>query len=326
MRGEALLRRRVAADHQQLKLGAGRHVQLGARRADVGDQLHQPSDLGIGGSVDRRRHGPRLADQRAVLGTMASLVPDLLGDERHHRMEQLSRLAQHEGRDGARLILLGTVGALQSGFAELDVPVADDAPDKFVERRRRVVQAILCQRMVDGVVGTCQLSKYPLVDGKLRARRIETLRQHSAIHLREAGRVPELGGEVARSLDPGRRQAQTAGRGRRHRRHREAQRVGTVFVDQLQRVDDVALGLGHLLTLLVRHQPVQVDGAERHLGHEMHAHHHHAGDPEEQDVPAGDECVGRIVFLERRRLLGPAESREWPQGRTEPGVEHVGID
>ena len=76
---------------------------------------------------------------------------------------------------------------------------------------------------------------------------------------------------------------------------------------------------------LVAHQGVDVDGAERHIAHEVQAHHHHAGDPEEDDVEAGDQHVGRVVALQLRRLLRPAERRERPQRRREPGVEHVGI-
>ena len=41
--------------------------------------------------------------------------------------------------------------------------------------------------------------------------------------------------------------------------------------------------------LLVAHQGVDVDVAERHLLHEVQAHHHHARHPEEDDVEAGDE-------------------------------------
>ena len=68
---------------------------------------------------------------------------------------------------------------------------------------------------------------------------------------------------------------------------------------------------------------MDVDVAERHFLHEVQAHHHHAGDPEEDDVEAGDEGARRIVAPELRRLVGPAERRERPQGRREPGVEHV---
>ena len=74
---------------------------------------------------------------------------------------------------------------------------------------------------------------------------------------------------------------------------------------------------------LVAHQRVDVDGRERHLLHEVQPHHHHARDPEEDDVEAGDEHVGRVIALQLRRLVGPAERRERPQRRGEPGVEHV---
>ena len=52
-------------------------------------------------------------------------------------------------------------------------------------------------------------------------------------------------------------------------------------------------------------------------------HHHHAGDPEEDDVEAGDEDARRIIAFQFRRLVGPAERRERPQRRGEPSVEHV---
>ena len=55
----------------------------------------------------------------------------------------------------------------------------------------------------------------------------------------------------------------------------------------------------------------------------MQAHHHHAGDPEEDDVEAGDQHIGRIEARQLRRLVRPAERRERPQRRREPGVEHV---
>src|SRR5690606_7644535 len=47
--------------------------------------------------------------------------------------------------------------------------------------------------------------------------------------------------------------------------------------------------------------------------------------PEEDDVEAGHEGVRRIVPLELRRLVGPAEGGERPQSRREPGVENVRI-
>ena len=68
---------------------------------------------------------------------------------------------------------------------------------------------------------------------------------------------------------------------------------------------------------------MDVDGRERRLLHEVQAHHHHPGDPEEDDVPARDEHVGRVIALHFARVVGPAERRERPQPRGKPGVEHV---
>src|SRR3546814_1104685 len=56
-----------------------------------------------------------------------------------------------------------------------------------------------------------------------------------------------------------------------HRRQREAHRVRAIFLDQLQRIDGVALGFGHLLALGVAHQAVAVDRLERRFAHEVNA-------------------------------------------------------
>ncbi|KAF5036847.1 hypothetical protein DSECCO2_570890 [anaerobic digester metagenome] len=103
----------------------------------------------------------------------------------------------------------------------------------------------------------------------------------------------------------------------------EAQGVAAVLVDHLQRVDDVARGLGHLLAVLVADQGVDVDVLEGHVVHELQAHHHHAGHPEKEDVEARDQERGRVEGRKLMRLLGPAHGREGPQGRGEPGVEDV---
>ena len=65
--------------------------------------------------------------------------------------------------------------------------------------------------------------------------------------------------------------------------------------------------------LLVADKGVDVDVAERDILHEVHAHHHHAGDPEEDDVEARDKNIGRIIALQFRRFIRPAQRRERPQ-------------
>ena len=70
----------------------------------------------------------------------------------------------------------------------------------------------------------------------------------------------------------------------------------------------VALGLRHLLPLGVAHQAVDVDLAERHIAHELEAHHDHARHPEEQDVEARDQqrCRDRSAAGRRSRRASPA--------------------
>ena len=60
-----------------------------------------------------------------------------------------------------------------------------------------------------------------------------------------------------------------------------------------------------------------------HIVHEMDALHHHAGDPKEDDVEAGDQHVAGIMPCEVFGVVGPAEGGEGPEGGREPGVEDV---
>ena len=129
----------------------------------------------------------------------------------------------------------------------------------------------------------------------------------------------------------------------------EADGVGAEALDDVDGVDDVALGLGHLLAVGVADEAVDVDLSEGDgvgeralaaVGHgdvegEVAAEHDHAGDPEEEDVEAGDEEAwwGRklarsSVICEACRLasgVGPAEGGEGEQTGGEPGVEDVGF-
>jgi hypothetical protein len=103
------------------------------------------------------------------------------------------------------------------------------------------------------------------------------------------------------------------------------QRLQLDAVDEIDGVEHVALGLGHLVALGVAHQAVDVDVAEGHLVHELEPHHDHPGDPEEDDVEAGDQHRGGVEGLEPLRVLRPAEGGEGPERGAEPGVEHVRV-
>ena len=68
---------------------------------------------------------------------------------------------------------------------------------------------------------------------------------------------------------------------------------------------------------------MQVERLERHLAHEVDALHDHPRIPEEQDVKTGDHDVVGVMATDQRGFVGPAERRERPQRRGEPGVEDV---
>ena len=58
---------------------------------------------------------------------------------------------------------------------------------------------------------------------------------------------------------------------------------------------------------------MDVHVVEGHFAHVVQAGKHHPGDPQRDDVAAGDEHVGRIIILQLRRGLGPAQSRVRPR-------------
>ena len=187
------------------------------------------------------------------------------------------------------------------------------------------------------------------------------------VHEEEAGGVPDFVGEGAVALGAGFGECDV-GAGRGHAGQGEAHGIGAEALDDLDGVDDVALGLGHLLAVGVADEGVDVDLLEgdgfgelaraaighRDVEHEVAAEHDHAGDPEEEDVEAGDEqgggveggeiggevrgsrfevrggrqMQGSFAALRMTILLciaGPAEDGEGEQAGGEPGVEDVGL-
>jgi hypothetical protein len=74
------------------------------------------------------------------------------------------------------------------------------------------------------------------------------------------------------------------------------ERLDVDAVDQVERVEDVALRLRHLLAFLVADDRVDVDVLERDAAGEPGRHHDHPGDPEEMmSKPVTSVCDGRKV-------------------------------
>ena len=64
---------------------------------------------------------------------------------------------------------------------------------------------------------------------------------------------------------------------------------------------------------------------ERHLSGLLQCGEYHTDDPEENDIIAGNQYVGRIEILELRCLVRPSKRGERPQCRAEPCIERIFI-
>ena len=143
-----------------------------------------------------------------------------------------------------------------------------------------------------------------------------------AVPLEEARGVPQFGREIAIALDALFIELDVAALAF-HRRQSEAQSVRTIFVDEAEWIDGVALRLGHFLTGGVADKPVEIERLPRLFAHELEALHRHPSIPEEDDVEARNQDVIGVMAFQFVGLVGPAERRERPQSGGKPGVEHV---
>ena len=139
----------ACADHDQRNFGARRHAHLGPDRADFRNKRHDPIHFVDGLLLDKPVERRPLAETEKVVTLDAVLDhvrPKLFGDERHERMQELQDLIEHPGRHRARLGLGRIVVARQQRLDQLEIPVAELAPDELVDRRRRLVELVGFER------------------------------------------------------------------------------------------------------------------------------------------------------------------------------------
>ena len=321
-------------------LGLEPRLQRTARR---GADAVAPARAAPGRRRSRGRARPRRPRRRALVGrrprpghqqvlAAGEIAPDLLRHERDHGVRERERLAQDVQRDRGDL---GVVVRVEARLDQLEVPVAEVAVDEVVEAERRAVELEVLERRLRRRLGALQAREDPRVLDRDRARLGQLGRDAQQ---QQPRRVPELVGELAALGDLVLVEADVLRRG--HREQAEAHRVGAVggelaalledrraraAVDQAQRVDAGAERLRHPPPVGRLDERVDVDVGERDVVRELEAEHDHPRDPEEDDVAARGEHVGRVERAQLRRVLGPAERRERPQARGEPGVEDVGV-
>ena len=64
---------------------------------------------------------------------------------------------------------------------------------------------------------------------------------------------------------------------------------------------------------------------KRRFAHILHAGEDHTRHPEEDDVISGDQRTSRIEIFQFLGLIGPAQRRERPKSRGEPGIQRIRV-
>ena len=217
-------------------------------------------------------------------------MPQLFGDEGHEGVKHDQNLVEHPS--GNRLCFF-----INLALDQFQIPVAELIPDKVIKDIRHPIEAQFLERLVERGERCRDFANDPAVDRTGRGRRLNALAAANAISLCKARCVPELGRKVAIALNPLFIHLHIAALAF-HRRHKEAQGIRAILINQTKRIDDIALGLGHFLPVRRAHQPMQIERAPGHVLHEVNALHRHARIPEEEDVKAGNENVIGVMARE----------------------------
>ena len=239
-------------------------------------------------------------------------------------MQNFQNAIEHIGNARPRLGFSRLVLAHKQRLGEFEIPIAEHVPRKAIGRIRRVVKPERFNRGRDVCRCMSKLANGPAVKLQFDRLWIKASGAGAIIHFGKARRIPDFGREIAIAFNALRRKLDVAALGR-HRGERKAQGIRAILVNKIERIDHIALGFGHLRALLVADKGVDIDRMKRFTFHKVIAHHHHAGDPEEDDVEACNEHVSRIIPSKLGCCIRPAECRERPKCGREPRIEHVFI-
>src|SRR5690606_23837384 len=110
-------------------------------------------------------------------------------------------------------------------------------PDKTISSTGCIIEAISSNSLCDSLVSFCQLCEYPTIDCKFNFVRVKIRIDLHPIHLRKAGRIPQLGAKITITGNTRRVELYVTPL-RRHDRERKTQGIGAIFVHQFQRIND----------------------------------------------------------------------------------------
>ena len=259
-------------------------------------------------------HTDRLAGR-----TRSQVLPDLLGQERHERMEHLHQPSeQRPYRSQCRAVGRSAVGRLD----HFEQPAAELVPEEAVGLHQRIRDAVRGEILLDLRQRLRQLVLEPL------DRQPVAFALGKGLVLGPAADqlicVPYLVAEITALLAERLVEHQVVA-GRRAEHHRNSYTVGTVLVDQVQRIGRVAQLFRHLAADLVAHDTGKVYVRKWLFAAVFVSGHDHSRHPEEDDVGRRNQIRRRIIIF-YFVIVGVAdtvEDRDRPQPRREPCIEHI---
>ena len=246
-------------------------------------------------------------------------APEFLGDKWRVGMEELE-----DAFDG--VIQRGQCPSAARGVSgeirlrDFDEAVAEIPPDEVIERLGDIAETVGFVAFVYAL-GRCIESGQKIAgeEGEFVFRGIR-IRIQLSLHLTEPAGIPQLVAEIS-SLDDLLFVELDVLSLRSDAQESKADAIRAVFRDEVKRIRRIAEALGHFAALLVADDACEIHILEGNLPSVFQTRHDHAGDPEKDDVRAGNQHAGREEFRQRggfHRLMRP-------QPRGEPGVEHIGV-
>ena len=220
-------------------------------------------------------------------------------------MQQLQHTT-HDPNQNGLCLFHGCTASLNSRLGQFNIPVTINIPDEIIQLGAGNPDFKLVQVVVDFLCKVVETVYNPAVfHGELfrQSVELEVLRQ---IHHDKPRSVPELVCKVTGSLYLVVTVPHIITRSVARCQHKP-QSICTVFINDFQRVNAVAQGLGHLSALFIPYQTMNQNRIKRHFVHALQAGEHHPNNPEENNIIARYQCVGWVEILQFFGLIRPAQ-------------------
>ena len=260
-----------------------------------------------------------------IITGVRQMLPQMFSNKRHERVKKCQHACQCMNKYILCNLSVLIVRPIETVLSQFNIPVTEIIPGEVINVISGCPQFKLIQVPAYIFNGTVEAVENPAVcQSKIRRVRNEGFLIIVQIHNGKLSGIPQLIGKVTVSFYLFIVETHIIAwciTGYQS----EAQRIGAIFINNFQRINAIAKGLGHLTALRVANQTMDKYVSERHFMHKFHGHEHHTGYPEEDDVIAGYQSTGWIPSLKYRSLFRPAHGGKRPECRREPGIKNIRI-